>query len=111
MNLKCYQEHLCELKSESASLTSFVNQICGKCKEVEDKNKDLKKSVALHIEEKIVMKDLQCYDWAEELPELKTSAPKKCPVYHLAGYIVKDLPKLLTAVTVLFHYGTTVWKK
>ena len=72
------------------------------CKEVENENKALKKSMELLIKEKVVLKDSECYDWAEELPELKTGAPKECLVYHLAGYIVRK-PSRITdcAVTLL----------
>ena len=43
----------------------------------------------LPIKEKLVLKDSECYDWAGELPELKTGDPRECLVYHLAVYVVR----------------------
>ena len=75
------------------------------CKEVENENKALKKSMEFLIKEKVVLKGSECYDWAEELPELKTGAPKKCLVYHLAGYAVRKPSRItdcgVCAVTLL----------
>lgn len=58
----------CEPKSES-KLNSSLNQICGMCKEVEDKNKkqSLKKSVESCIKEDVVLRDSWCYDWVEKI--------------------------------------------
>lgn len=52
-------------------LTSFVNQICRVNKETENENKALKKSVESCIKERPVLNDSQCYECAENLPELK----------------------------------------
>ena len=49
----------CETKCESLH-TSFVNQIRKMCKERENENKALEKSMELLIKEKVVLKDSEC---------------------------------------------------
>ena len=83
-------------------LLFFVNKIRKLCKDVKNENKALKKSMELLIMEEVVLKESDCYDWAEELTALKTGGSKECLEYHLAGNIVKK-PSRFTVMTMLLH--------